>query len=499
MPYYIVLSCGQEVNTSYSFRLNKDSPSVSFSTYLGGNDTDRGFDIALGQDGSYFVTGSTCSANFPVLNAYDITYNGASDSYFGDVFITKFSADGLLLWSTFLGGNKDEVAHSIAVANDGCCYVTGWTDSSDFPIKEAINDNLSGNGDGFVTKFSSSGYLLWSTYLGGCNGDLCRGIALGTDDSCYVVGSTNSSDFPILNAYNSTFSGNYDAFVTKFSPSGSLLWSTFLGGNENDYGYEIAVANDNSCLVTGGTRSVNFPTKDAYDNTLNGQTDVTISKFSSDGELLWSTYLGGNGNEYGSGIALDSDNNCFVTGCTGSNNFPTLNAFNSTYGGLGEAFVLKLSTSGSLLWSTYLGGNEEEYGIGIVVANDDSCYIIGYTFSFDFPMLNAYDNTCNGGYDSYITKFSSSGSILWSTFLGGNSSDAGYGIAINNENNCYVSGSTWSNNFPIIDAFDDVYSGLGDVFITKFNIPQQRVSASDFLGFVLILPILVFIMRKRKK
>jgi len=311
-----------------------------FSTYLGGNEgLDHGHSIAISADGSYYVTGSTESSDFPSLNAYDRWYNGGSD-----VFLAKFSPNNSLLWSTFFGGSETEICIDLAVARDGSCYIVGRTESTNFPTKNAYQEVLGGNEDVFVAKFSSEGLLLWSTYLGGSEGfENGFGIAVSDDGSCYVTGETQSTDFPTKKAFTGAYNGgNFDAFVAKFSSKGKLLWSTYLGGNDNEVGKAITVARDGSCYVTGWTWSSDFPTKNAFDATPNGDWDCLVTKFSSRGKLLWSTYLGGTWWDEGLGITVARDDSCYVAGFTQSTDFPTKQAYNSTKGRYGDALKVDM-------------------------------------------------------------------------------------------------------------------------------------------------------------
>jgi hypothetical protein len=388
-------------------------------------------------------------------------------------YIEAVPATNLTLhFSTYLGGSEgSERGYGNAVSEDGSCYVTGQTLSSDFPTQNAFKNTISGDRDAFVAKLSGDGSLLWSTYFGGSDNDFGQDISVAGDSSCYVIGETQSSNFPILNAFNSTLSGNRDTFLAKFSSNGQLLWSTYLGGSEQDYGYSIAVASDGSCYVTGETESSDFPTKNAYDSTFNGgDFDAFVSKFSTNGNLLWSSYLGGSELDGGYGIAVTSDGGCYVTGTTGSSDFPTLDAYDPTPNGGWDVFVTKFSSSGLILWSTYFGGTGWEEVFGIDVANDDSCYITGIAGTSDFPLLNAFNSTLGGYYDAFVSKFSSEGSLLWSTFLGGSGGECGYAIAVTSDGCSYVTGYTYSSNFPTENAYDSTYNGGSDVFFSKFNV-----------------------------
>jgi len=262
-------------------------PVLSYSTYLGGSDSDRCYGIAVDASGAAYVTGYTYSSDFPTENAWDDSHNG-----YWDVFVTKFSAAGnSLLYSTFLGGSDWEGDESfshkggIAVDGSGCAYVTGGTHSSDFPTENAWDDSFNGgyyDVDAFVTKFSAAGNtLLYSTFLGGIGSVMGNAIAVDSSGCAYLAGATGSSDFPTKDAWDDSFNGsNADAFVTKFSAAGnSLLYSTFLGGSDWDCGYGVAIDGAGCAYVTGRTQALNFPTVNAWDDSHNGNGDAFVTKF----------------------------------------------------------------------------------------------------------------------------------------------------------------------------------------------------------------------------
>jgi len=495
----------QTITLAYPEALPATYPKLIYSTYLGGNAMDGGNSIAVTSDGSCYVTGGTRSSDFPIRNAFDSTYNDGFDA-----FISKFNVSGFLLWSTFLGGNKTDGGYSIAVTSDGSCYVTGQTGSSDFPTLNAYNSTYGGNDDAFLAKFSSSGQLLWSTYLGGSKWDEGHSIAVAGDGSCYVTGNTRSEDFPTKNAFDSTPGGLYDGFVAKFSTNGTLLWSSYLGGNAMDGGNSIAVTSDGSCYVTGYTGSSDFPTLYAFNDTISSTRDSFVAKFTGSGLLLWSTFFGGSGLDYGYDISVAGDDSCYITGYTGSIDFPQKNALNSTLGGHSDAFVSKFSFEGSLLWSTFLGGSVTDRGYAIAVTSDGSCYVTGETFSSNFPTLNAYNSTLSSGADVFISKFNASGFLLWSTYLGGSEvSDKGFGIAVTEDGSCYVTGRTNSDDFPTQNAYDYTLGGSSDAFVTKFDdsplpIPPRPLTVTGFLVFVAVmifatLPVIALIVYKKQK
>jgi len=379
-------------------------PVLTYSTYLGGSGYDEGSGVAVGGNGSAYVTGQTLSTNFPTASAYQGTSSGSSDA-----FVAKLNASGnALVYSTYFGGTGNDYGNGIAVDGSGNAYVTGRTGSTNFPTASAYQAAFGGTYDAFVTKLNASGNaLVYSTYLGGTGTTGGSGIAVDAAGSAYVTGYTGSTNFPTASGYQGTYGGSYDAFATKLSAAGSgLIYSTYLGGGGNDYGIGIAVDASGSAYVTGQTSSTNFPTASAYQAAFGGNSDAFVTKLSAVGSTLtYSTYLGGAGAEQGLGIAVDAAGGAYVTGYTGSTNFPTASAYQAAFGGNSDAFMTKLSAAGSaLIYSTYLGGGGNDYGIGIAVDASGSAYVTGSTASTNFPTASAYQSTYGGGGDAFVAK-----------------------------------------------------------------------------------------------
>ena len=391
-----------------------------------------------------------------------------------------------LVYSTFLGGGGNDGYDgpgssytAIAVDQEGSAYVTGYTYSADFPTVNPYQTFPSGP-DAFVTKLNSAGNaLVYSTYLGGTYSYDCgQGIAVDQSGSAYVAGNTWSADFPTVNPYQ-TDQGGSDVFVTKLNSAGNvLMYSTYLGGSSDDYGHAIAVDQAGSAHVTGETISSDFPTQNPYDGSYNGGTstsgDAFVTKLSSAGNaLVYSTYLGGSGGDWGRGIAVDQAGSAYVTGTTGSSDFPTQNPYDGTFKGVQDAYVSKLAPAGNaLVYSTYLGGSDLERGISIATGNFGCVYVAGRTLSPDFPMRNAYDASYNGGTegDVFVTELAASGSLLvYSTYLGGSSGEYNSGIAADSARFVYVTGATASTDFPTQNPYNGNNSGGWDVFVTKLS------------------------------
>jgi hypothetical protein len=451
-------------------------PALVYSTFLGGHGRDYGYDIAVDGSGSAYVTGMTYSRDFPTVNPYDGNYNRR-----GDVFVTKFTPTGnSLTYSTYLGGRSWERGYDITVDGSGSAYVTGWTNSDDFPTFNPYDGSFNGDEDAFVAKLSPAGNsLTYSTYLGGVNDDRAGDIAVDGSGHAYVTGSTWSSDFPTVNPYSGSINGITDAFVTKFSPAGnSLTYSTYLGGAGDDQCGDIALDGSGSAYVIGVTTSSDFPTVNPYDGSFNGDHDVFVTKLSPAGNsLTYSTYLGGSAYDLGYSMAIDVSGNAYMAGYTTSSDFPMVNPYDGSLGGRADAFVAKLSPSGnSLTYSTYLGGVENEFGLDNAVDGSGSAYVTGQTASSDFPIVDPINGSLDGDSDAFVTKFSPAGnSLTYSTYLGGRRSEVGHGIAIDGSGDAYVTGETRSRDFPMVNPFDDKYNK--DAFVAKLT--ENPVPAAD--------------------
>ncbi|MBN1830337.1 MAG: SBBP repeat-containing protein, partial [Deltaproteobacteria bacterium] len=328
--------------------------------------------------------------------------------------------------------------------------------------------------------------LSYSTYLGGNGDDFGYGIAVDASGNAYVTGATDSSDFPTHNPYQGTRANLKDVFVTKISSTGNALaYSTYLGGSGGDYGQGIAVDASGNAYVTGYTYSSDFPTHSAYQATHGGNCDAFVTKVSSSGSALaYSTYLGGSGDDYGYGIAVDASGNAYVTGSVGSDDFPTQTPYQGDKKESTDAFATKVSSTGTTLaYSTYLGGSGYDHGYGIAVDASGNAYVTGYTYSSDFPTQNPYQGDIAGEADVFATKISSTGTTLaYSTYLGGSGDDYGYGIAVDASGNAYVAGETKSSDFPTQNAYQGTYNEFSDAFATKVSSTGTTLAYSTYLG-----------------
>ncbi|HOP06045.1 MAG TPA: SBBP repeat-containing protein [candidate division Zixibacteria bacterium] len=435
-------------------------PTLAYSTYLGGGGSDIIEDMVVDATSSVYVTGYTSSRNFPLQTPYQTTFAGI------DAFVSKLSFAGdALVFSTYLGGMWDDYGRGIAVGSNGRIYVTGETESSNFPIMNAADPTLAGEKfDAFVTVLNASGNsLVFSTFLGGAMDDYGRDIAVSPAGTVYVTGETKSTDFPTLNPFQAALasSNKPDAFVTMYSATGVVSGSTYLGGAGDDYGQAIAWADTGGVGIAGKTNSANFPLQNPLQSTLQGATDIFFARFNAAGNgLVYSSYLGGSANELLGGLVFGSGGAATLTGSTESADFPIVAELQTDQTGW-DAFISRVTPDGSALqFSTYLGGVSADYGQAVALdAATGTIYLTGETFSNNFPTVDPYQSGLNGTSDVFVAGISADGSTLnLSSYLGG-STGLDYGTSVGFSGSLFVAGYTYSTDFPMQAAFQDSHRG----------------------------------------
>jgi hypothetical protein len=498
--------------SAYQARMptTKSALGLGYGTYIGGEFDDFVEDIAVDSTGAAYLTGYTFSPSFPhTPGAFDTTCGtdpaGECDItdglYYYDAFVVKLNPAGTsLVYATFIGGDRNDYGQGIAIDGSGAAYVTGYTFSSELYPTAAHSSNLRRTSvasnvfaartsaaastigtpsaeqpvtdDIFAVKLNATGtQLLYNQRLysdnadGNANYDEAYDIAIDSNGNTYLTGLVGLDDF--------------DGFVAKLDQQGTLVktYGGFFGGTNSDWATSIAIDSSSNVYLTGQTQSSDFPTSaNAYDRQCgsDGNCDFDKSfyyydgfalKINAAGALSYSTYLGGNNGDGGYGIAVDSSGASYITGFTYSSSaFPTTpGAYDSTYGGVDDGFVIKLNPAGSnLVYATFLGGSEADNGRSIAVDSSGSAYVSGLTFSSGFPTtLDGYDIDFNGADDAFVAKLNPEGTDLtYSTFLGGDSTDEAYDIALNGNDSVYVSGFTSSENLPVSpDAYDQIYDG----------------------------------------
>ncbi len=401
-------------------------PVVAYTAVLGGTQADSIYGLATDAAGNAYLTGQTQSADFPVAGGVQARTGGDFDA-----FVAKLNPTGTaLLYATYLGGAARDFALGIATDAAGNAYLTGFTASGDFPVTVgAFQTGLLGSSDAFVTKLNPTGSaLVYSTYLGGRGFENGNAIAVNSAGNAYVVGVTNSLDFPVVGTPSPTFGVMLalgSTFVAKLLPDGSgLVYSTFLGNINFTTGAGVALDGSGNAWVVGDTNDPSFPLlhplQDNIDGGIGRTSAAFITQFDPSGALRYSTFLsgtiagdGGPRDTRATAVAVDRDGNVHVTGFTIDSDFPTLNAFQTALGGATaqNAFVVKLNSSGALLYSTYLGGRGTDTGLGIAIGPSGSAWVVGSTDSPDFPKTNPQSLT--EAY-SFVSRISPAGALLFS-------------------------------------------------------------------------------------
>ncbi len=472
---------------------------LTYSTLLGGDTPmggafSSGTGIAVDRSGNAYVVGHTNTTDFPTQNPLQPMLRGATDA-----FVAKFNASGsALIYATYLGGSMGSggnieqpdiaitIGAGIALDTENNAYVTGYTSTLDFPTMNAFQPASGGSFDGFMAKLDSTGsMLLYSTYLGGDGDDRGAGIAVGENGNAYITGGTSSTNFPTQNPLQSALDGPGDAFVTKIntltSGANSLVYSTYLGGPGGDGGQAIAVDGQGNACVTGVGDS-GFPNVNGLASPSGVNVDAFVAKLNPDGSgLLYSTLLGGEGVDAGNGIGTDSFGNVYVTGFTGSPFlFPIKNAFQPRLFGSSDAFVAKINPSAagdsSLLFSTFLGGGGGEQGNAIAVTPAGDASVVGFTDSSDFPTLDPLPFAGN----VFVTQFSPTGLLIFSTRFGGSDMATGRGIAVDLIGSVYITGEVFISAspptpFPVTPgAFQtQVAQDTTVAFVAKISVQEQ--------------------------
>jgi hypothetical protein len=466
----------------YSFLVEDYDPAYELiidpllaSTFMGDGGNDWGYAIATDESGHVFVTGYSWSANFPTTaGSFSGSFNGVKDA-----FVSKFSNDlSTLLVSTFIGGGSWDNGHSITVEPTGEVLVAGATGSRNFPTTGAAYDNTynGGTNDVFVCKLDNDlASIIASTFIGGGDDDYGYDLTLDEAGNVFVTGTTESADYP-AGGYDQTFNGGFeDVFVSKLNNGlSTLLASTYIGGSTDEGADAVITDNAGNVFISGFTYSDDFPTAGMpYDSTHNGSGDIFVAKFNNSLSILSSaTFIGGSNFEEGHAMAMDSAQNVFIAGYTGSPEYPsTPGVYDPTFNGAHDAIITKLDNNlFGILASTFIGGAEDDDGYGLVIEGAENVFITGITFSTDYPVTaSTFDPTHNGRRDIFVSRFSFDlVELLESTYLGGSDNDWALDLAIDDAGSVFVGGGTYSNDFPIEGSpYDDSFNGGEDVVIAK--------------------------------
>ena len=401
--------------------------------------------------------------------------------------------DPTLSWGTYFGGNGYDVGYAITHDGNSNVCITGTTGStSGIATSGAYQTTSGGSYDAFLAQFNSSGALAWATYYGGGDDDIGQGIATDANNNVYITGYTfSTSGIATSGTYQTSNVGDGDAFVAKFTSSGSLVWGTYYGAG-TESGQAITADANNNVYITGYTASNSgIASSGAHQTSYSGGEDAFIAKFTSDGNLSWGTYYGGASNDFGYGITSDVNNNIYITGQTASSTgISTSGAYKNSFSGGtgsyfgGDAFVAKFSSSGSLVWGTYYGGSDDDKGSAITTDANFNVYITGLTSSSTgIATTGAYQTSYAGNVDAFVAEFSKTGNLSWGTYYGNSGDDEGYGITTYANTNVYVTGlTTSSEGMATSGAYQVSNAGGYDIFVGEFSRAGNLLWASYYGG-----------------
>jgi len=496
LPNAYQLRSGQRVPVGVEFRLINDAtyrfavggydpseplvidPVLLYATFLGGSQNDEGWAIAADNSGSTYITGITDSPDFPVASQGQISY-----VHDADVFIAKLNAAGNLVYTTVLGGLSGEQGNGIAVDSMGYAYVGGETFSPDFPVLNAWQPRFAGYEDAFVLRLDPTGRLVYSTFIGGTGPEEIDDIAIDAGRNVYVGGEVYSDDYPLLNPWQSTTygPGDEDGFLSIFDANGQLIYSTYVGADQRDQIFRLTVDDAGYVYGTGMTSSPGFPVVNAAQSQYGGGwDDCFVFKFDPwHNQMIYSTFLGGMDRDECWGIAVDDAGYAYVTGFTLSLNFPVVNPIQPVYAGNADVILAKLDPQGNaFVYSTVLGGEGTDRGWGLTLDSGGNVYVTGETNSVNFPQVDALQPVYGGGVrDAFLLRLDNHGAVRYSSFLGGQGFDHGWRVTVDRDWVVHVTGATDSPDFVLASPAQGAPAGLRDAFVARFGLSPTPTPA----------------------
>ncbi|MEP6676456.1 MAG: SBBP repeat-containing protein [Ferruginibacter sp.] len=398
-----------------------------------------------------------------------------------DAFLVKFNSSGIRVWSTYFGGNSYEYCYACTVDFAGNVYIGGQTASTTGIASGGFqNTYYGGTTDAYLAKFTNSGSLIWSTYYGGNSDEGIYGCVTDVTGNVYISGSTASSVNIASGGIQNNFSGVFDVFLVKFNSAGSRLWATYYGSNGVDYCNASCIDNNGYIYIAGQTTSTTNISNGGFQNSFGGSSDAYIAKFDGNGARLWATYYGGTANDNGKSCAVDVSGNVYLAGQTSSTTNISLNGFQNTAGGATDGFLVKFDNTGFRLWATYFGGIGDETGNSCAVDGSGNIFLIGSTNNSASGIANGgFQNASGGGFDAFVLKLSSLGTELWASYYGGSGDDVG-SACVTDGSNLYVTGNTKSSaGIASATGFQTTFGGLQDAYLAKIDDAATIVSIAN--------------------
>lgn len=463
-----------------------------WATYYGSTGSDGGFSTATDAAGNVYLAGITQSQSGIASGGFQNNFGGGVV----DAYLVKFDSSGNRIWATYYGGPGDEMAFfggKMGIATDASnnIYLAGFTNSTSGIASGGFQNSIVGTESAYLVKFDASGNRLWATYYDGNGVDKSYSVATDPLGNVYLGGIAGSASGIASGGFQNTFGGITDAFLVKFDGAGNRIWATYYGGTGTEEGFSVATDNASNVYLAGTTTSTSGIASGGYQNIYGGgANDVFLVKFDSSGVRLWATYFGGAGDEMAlfSGdicVTTDISGNAYLTGLTNSTSNIASGGFQNTFGGgANDAFLIKLNPAGSLQWSTYYGGTDDDKGYNVTTDASGNIYLVGRTLSSNAIASGGFQNSYGGGEDAFLVKFAADGSRLCATYFGDIDVDECNGVAVDAAGNIYLAGGTVNTSGIAFNGFQNIHGGgVADAILVKFtscfNTTQVEETFSD--------------------
>ncbi len=470
-----------------------DPPTRLWGTYYGGSRNDKGYSVATDDSDYVYLAGQTESSNaIATAGSHQSSLGGASDA-----FLVKFNSDGVRQWGTYYGGDGDEYGSSVTTDDSGYVYLAGQTESRNAIATAGSHQSSYGfTRDAFLAKFNSNGVREWGTYYGGSNYEEGNSVATDGSGFVYLAGGTSSSNaIATAGSHQSSFGGNYDAFLVKFNSNGVRQWGTYYGGSSGDYGNSVATDVSGYVYLAGKTESSDsIATAGSHQSSIGGAGDAFLVKFNSNGVREWGTYYGGSGEEcyYNNcSVATDGLGYVYLAGETqSSDSIASTSSHQSSFGGCNwDAFLVKFNSNGVRQWGTYYGGSDEDNGYSVATDALGNVYLAGFTESSDSIATAGSHKSSIGDVDmdAFLVKFNSNGVRQWGTYYGGSNSDYGFSVATDGSDYVYLAGATVSSDSIATagshqSSLGDGGEVVGDAFLVKFESENSYIFEEEIVN-----------------
>ncbi|MBK9147303.1 MAG: T9SS type A sorting domain-containing protein [Flavobacteriales bacterium] len=451
-------------------------PARLWATYYGGEGVDFGWSCTTDASGNVYMAGSAESSNGIAAGGHQNTYGD-----FRDAFLVKFTATGTRLWGTYYGGPEGEGGFQCAVDANGNVFLAGESYSSSAIASGGHQNAIGGDQDAFLAKFNAAGVRLWATYYGGTGHDRGLHCEVDAVGNVYLCGQTSSTSAMASGGHQDAYGGGMDdAFLAKFNPTGTRLWGTYYGGNAGDAGYSCTVDASGSVFLSGSTGSTSSIASSGHQNTLGGSYDAFLVKFTGSGSRIWGTYYGGTGGDQAWQCAVGTDGDVCLAGSTSSTTNIANGGHQNIYGGgTSDAFIAKFNTSGTRIWGSYYGGSDEDFAYSCAVDAAGSSYLTGFTSSTSGIAINGHQNTYGGGAsDAFLVKLGANGDRAWGTYYGGTGFEGGFWeptwfvsgrCTVDLSGNVLLAGISTSTMNISANGFQNTFGGDHDAFLVKFE------------------------------